>query len=191
MDRPPAARSRNGRPLVLLLYSSLTLLALLIAWFSIHHPKNQAFQEGTFLPLARCLEILGSDTIRVDYLQEEQVLRICGIDSPSARPDRLDPARNPEREENIARQILQGWIYRKQLKLTFPGADSETVVRDEEGRLLAYAELYGVDIGGKMIQEGQVLAAEIDHPRREDYLHRQQEAEASGQGLYRGAGSRR
>jgi len=177
----PALR-RNGPPLILLLFGGLIGATLLISWAAVRHPTTAAFHQGDYFPMARCLEIRSADSFRVEYKNQEVTVRLIGVDAPAAVPDRLPGARKAAREEDIARQVLQGWVYRKQMVLKFP---DDQAGFESDGRLPAYAELYGIDVGGKLIREGQARASTEEHPRAAQYRAYEEEAQAAQHGLWR------
>ena len=116
--------------------------------------RNDAPVVVDSVPLARCVGVLDGDTIKIIWKDTKETVRILGIDTPETRAiSRLEKQAKelnlsePELKKygNIAKQTAQNWLLDQNVRLVFP---SDEVKRDSFGRLLAYVEQQGIDIGG-------------------------------------------
>ena len=180
MSNPSAGKS--GKLLVIGLYAGLILLTLITVQISVKHPKTKAFRQGDLMPLAKCTGFLAGNRLEVIFRGEEEILELLGVVSPADPGAPLAASRDPQHEERVAIGVLQGWIYKKQLVLSFP---DEEPPRNEKGHLVSYAELYGVDVGKKLVEEGQAFAANTPHARSELYLEMQRQARERSVGVWR------
>ena len=121
MNSSPAPRV-SGRPLVWILYLGLIVGTLAVCWVSVRHPKTKAFHRGELLPLAKCLEIVDGQTLRVSYLGEERRLKLVGVLSPERAPERLAEGLDPEHEGGVARKVLQEMQHPSRRPPTHPPA---------------------------------------------------------------------
>ncbi len=179
---PPSRARRNGRWLVPLMLVVLVGGTFALTWFAVHHPKTRQFDHGEFYRFARVTEILGPATFRADLPQTSVTVRLLGIRSPLELRDQLSEALDPDQEARVAAGVLRTWIYKRPLKLV---PEPEEAERDEQDRLLVYAELYGVDVGKKLVEEGQAGAVNSGHPRAALYRQARAEARAAGKGIWR------
>ncbi len=178
----PSSGTRRSRRFVLAFYAIFIGGTLATTWLATRHPKTEAFHRGEFMPVAKVVEVIDSASVRVVWQGAEEVLRFRGIEQASERSSELPSGRNAAQEDEIGRKALYTWMCRRPLKLIY---DGDSVPRDEEGRLLAYAELYGVDVGKKLISEGRAFAKLSDHPYRDLYLEFEGKARSERRGLWR------
>lgn len=145
-------------------------------------------------PLALVTRVIDGDTIIVDWMGQQERVRILGIDAPETRRTRTfhEQVRQLGIDEefllayaNIATQVVENWLKDRKVRLVFGGAEGE-IIRDAFGRLLAYVELDGVDIGERLLLGGNAIVYEDnEHPRIDTYRLFQEEARRKRRGIWR------
>ena len=142
-------------------------------------------------PPALCVGVLDGDTIKVLWEGNKETVRILGIDTPETRAiSRLGKQAKilnmsePELKKYglIAKQTAENWLLDQNVRLVFPSGE---VKRDSFGRLLAYVEQQGIDIGERLMLGGLAQAAEWEHPRTASYRLFEEEAQRTGKGIWR------
>ncbi len=179
---PSPAPNRTGRTLVITFYTTLIFFTLGTTWIAIHHPKTQAYKQGNLVPLTLCTEVINGHSIKVQNQDKEEIVHFLGIESPGENPTKLSSQLDPNKEEQIARHALLAWIYHKRVRLTYPHGKP---THDERGRLLAYVDIYGIDVGKKMLQEGQAMVSDKQHPKFDLYKKFEAEAYDAHKGVWR------
>ncbi len=122
---------------------------------------------------AQVVRIVDGDTIVVRTADAEENVRLKGIDCP-------EPSHNSKcrRDGDCAEDIPRGKVATRRLEeLLHQGDDvhlvsaTDGVERDRYGRILAYVELDGVDLGHQLVREGlcEDFGHEYPHPRGEAY----------------------
>ena len=153
-------------------------------------PSSEAAAESG-MPLANCIKVLDGDTIRVEWLGQIEDVRILGIDCPETRRgNKLNrQVKRTQMEQDfvknygeIAKKVSTNWLLNQQVRLVFP---DDKVERDSFGRLLAYVEQRGVDIGERLILGGNTFLWDAVHPRQETYLLFEAEAKKLKKGIWR------
>ena len=155
-------------------------------------PAEYVMQEddGTF-PLALCTRVIDGDTIVIEWMGNEERVRVLGIDAPETRRTRglraqaEELAMDPEfllRYGDIATKTVENWLLNRKVRLVFP---DDEVRRDNFGRLLCYVELQGVDIGERLLLLGNAIVYDAPHPRAEAYKLFQTEAQNQRRGIWR------
>ncbi len=148
-------------------------------------------QEEEGWPLANCTRVIDGDTIVVEWMGNEERVRILGIDAPEVRRTRSLRAQaemlnmDPEfllRYGDIATKTVENWLLNRPVRLIFP---EDEIIRDNFGRLLCYVELQGTDIGERLLLGGNAMIYEAPHPREEAYELFQQEAQQQRRGIWR------
>jgi micrococcal nuclease len=143
-------------------------------------------------PAARCLRVLDGDTIRIEWQGRNEDVRMLGIDCPETKRSRklqeqaqklgIEPDAL-QRYGEIARKTTENWLLNRDVHIIFAGDD---VRRDSFGRLLAYVEQQGIDIGERLLLGGNAMLAEYDvHPRNETYRLFEAEARRDKKGIWR------
>ncbi len=169
------------------------LLVLLCAVFTFglsSYLRDTGERTSGQVHLIQCIEVVAGDTMRVHYRGREEMIRLVGVEAP------LTPGHARMREQaerlgrepaewaewgRVSRNTLSAWILKRRMRLAFPfGAEA----RDDDGRLLVYAELYGVDVGAKMLEGGLVFADGADHARLDRYRALEQHARNRQIGLW-------
>lgn len=148
-------------------------------------------QEDDGWPLALCTRVIDGDTIVVEWMGNEERVRILGIDAPETRRTRSLRAQaemlemDPElllRYGDIATKTVENWLLNRSVRLIFP---EDQVLRDNFGRLLCYVELQGTDIGERLLLGGNAVVYDAPHPRAEAYSLFQKEAQQQQRGIWR------
>jgi micrococcal nuclease len=141
--------------------------------------------------LARCIKVLDGDTVRVRWRGLKEDVRILGIDCPETRRGKklTEQARSlhldPDfvlRYGEIAKKTTSSWLLNRSVTLVFP---NDEVQRDAFGRLLAYVEEQGVDVGARLLAGGNAFLWDSVHPRRETYLLLEADARKQKKGAWR------
>lgn len=155
--------------------------------------QGAAARSDAFGMLGKCMEVSSADVLLIRQNGEEHWVRLVGIEAPRMEGDPLlgeQAARlNVDalwlmRQGRVSRNTLSAWILRRNLHITHPLGDD---AQDDAGRRWVYADVAGVDIARKLLQGGQVYAADIDHPRRDQYLTLEADAREKQLGLWRPA----
>jgi len=146
--------------------------------------------DGAF-PLALCTRVIDGDTIVVEWMGNEERVRVLGIDAPETRRTRTLRAQaellgmDPEfllRYGDIATKAVENFVLDRKVRLVFPEGD---VLRDNFGRLLCYVEIQDMDIGERLLLWGHAIVYEAPHPREEAYKLFQEEAKKQQRGIWR------
>ena len=117
---------------------------------------------------ATLLQVFDGDTLLVSLGGAEEEIRLLGVNAP-------------ERDEcfgDQARDALAGLLGDRPL---FVAAERE---RDQFGRLLAYAYAGDGLLNLALVETGFVLALQDDHPRLAEFLRADEQAFASGLGMW-------
>lgn len=179
-------RDRAGRIGVTVFFVVLALLCFSGTYLLVPVIRATYDGGGDVIPRWRCVEVLAGDLIRVAEDDTTHLVRIAGIRCPP-------PERGPELAEvmaelnmreadllkkgQIAQKTLYAWINRRRARLD---------VVSEDGELLtAFVYVGGVDLGRKMLQNGQAYVTSLEHQRRDRYLELQQKAQDRSIGLWR------
>lgn len=142
-------------------------------------------------PPAQCVGVIDGDTIKVLWNGQKETARILGIDTPETRSiSRLEKQAKElnfteaelKKYGNIAKQTTQNWLLDQNVRLVFP---SNVVKRDSCGRLLAYVEQQGIDIGQRVLLSGLAQSAEWEYTRAASYRLFEEEARRTGKGIWR------
>ncbi len=137
-----------------------------------------------------CVEVVDGDTIRVLRNGKKVDVRILGIDCPETRRG-SKLSRQAERAEldtdqmlrygEIAHRTTRNWLKGRTVTLVFPDGE---IRRGSFGRLLAYVEQEGVDIGERLLLGGNAFASGEEHPRQQPYRLFEEEARQKGKGFW-------
>jgi len=153
--------------------------------------KNDAPVVDDAVPPAQCVGVMDGDTIKILWDGTKETVRILGIDTPETRAiSRLEKQAKElnmtetelKKYGNIAKQTTQNWLLDQNVRLVFP---SDEVKRDSFGRLLAYVEQQGVDIGERLLLGGLAQSAEWEHTRTASYRLFEEEAQRTAKGIWR------
>lgn len=151
---------------------------------------QSAEDDGTF-PLALCTRVIDGDTIVIEWMGNEERVRVLGIDAPETRRTRGLRAQaellgmDPEfllRYGDIATKAVENFVLNRKVRLVFP---ENEILRDNFGRLLCYVEIQGMDIGERLLLWGHAIVYEAPHPREEAYRLFQEEAMKQRRGIWR------
>lgn len=111
--------------------------------------------------------VLDGDSLAVRIDGQTEEVRLQGINAP-------------ERDEC--------WADEARAALTEAVADVAIVVegdeRDQFGRRLAYVSAEGIDVAGKLVNEGHAVAMSSPHSRRDDYIDLEWRAFSSERGMW-------
>jgi len=138
-----------------------------------------------------CIDVIRGDLIRVTADGMTNLVQILGMACPSTSRDRQASVMAAERhmpEDRVvehgitAQKTLKAWINKRRVNLVSP--DGSEAAPSKDGVFYAYASVFGVDIGRKMIQGGQAFATSEEHPRLDEYLGYEEEARRDGLGLW-------
>ena len=142
--------------------------------------------------LPRCVRVIDGDTITVLWHGETNAVRLVGIEAPEIRRgpklQKQSSALNisPDamlRLGNSARQYAQAVLVDQPVTLVFQNGTKPE--HDSFGRLLAYVEYAGSDLGSELNENGYVWPrTEERHPRLEEYEAIGESARAAKRGLH-------
>lgn len=170
----------KGRALVAVFYISLIAGTGLITYVSVQRGQAKR-DDGEFFPYLSCLGISSPEILDAEERGEKIQLRMVGVDAPSRQPELLNGL-DPAQEDAISVKTLLAYIYKRRLRFHSAGDLPENPA---EGLRQGYVEVYGIDVGRKLIENGQAFAADIEHPRKELYLQMQAKAKAAKLGVWR------
>lgn len=181
------ARTRRGRIGITVFF--LVLFAASLAGTRYLAPRLQRVQQDNagVMPVWKCLEVPAGDHITVSDGTTTNRVYVRGIGTPpTSRGEALDEvcATLGMREEDVIRKgqlsgkALRTWIYRRKARL------DDRVVNDD-GTWTAYVAVGGVDVGRKMLQNGQAYVLDVEHPRLEAYRAYEREAKSRETGIWR------
>ena len=175
------ATGRSGRWLVILFYSILFGGTAWVTSYSVQSSYHKRHVQGEFFPHLRCTGIIDPITLETEKHGQTGSVQFLGVLRPSQRRELLNGL-DPYREDQIARHTLQAYLYKRRVRfhpVDNPGENSPGTLQ------VGYVELYGIDVGKKLIENGQAFAAEIDHPRKELYLRMEEKARKARKGVWR------
>jgi len=184
-------KRRRGRIIVTIFLASTVLASLAITTWVTHDPKMISLASGELVPHIKCKEVLDGRTLLIEFPGSTQTVRMAGLELPSGLYDqRLNEQAvryGCQRDSitvqaGIAKKVLLGWVKRHRVSIIHP-YDEERY--DDEGHLLAYVTAFGLDVGRKLIQGGQVFASTEEHPYAEQYAQFQREAQDKQVGVWR------
>ncbi len=182
---------RQSRIVITIFLVGLLGFCLLFTFGLSPYLTGAADRSDAFSMLWRCMDISNAEVLRVQQVDEERWVRLLGVEAPrmDGAPDLMEQAARRgvdpawlARQGQVSRNTLSAWIMRRGLHITHPLGEE---ARDEEGRYWVYAEVAGIDIARKLLQGGQVYAADIEHPRREQYVALESEARERQLGIWR------
>lgn len=194
MHRQPF-RSRRPRSTAA---TVITLIAAALGWLLKDHlpretrarPASAAVRTVAASLPGRCTKVFDGDTYEVQLAEGRRRIRVKGIDCPESAesekalrqadqldvtlPALLDAGRGIKAE---ARKLVDG----RAVQVIAPGGRLED---DPYGRLLAYVEVDGQDIGAELIARGLAYARSEPHPRQAAYREANQRARREHRGIY-------
>ncbi len=187
--------NRQSRRLVIGFVLALVGFCVFFTFGLSPYLMQAAQRSDAFHLLGKCLEIASGDTLLIDQRGEERWIRLIGIEAPAfeesarlqAQVERL--GRDPDwiqQQARVSRNTLAAWVYRRGLHITYPWGEDAL---DEDGRHWAYAEVAGINLAYKLLQGGQVLAVDVDHPERGLFAEMEAQARDQGRGLWRAGGA--
>lgn len=194
----PANTSKGTSARIHLLWA-VAAVALFVAGLLIgrgtRSPKTPDSDLSNTVPapgnLVKCIKVLDGDTIRVKWRGNIEDVRILGIDCPETKHGKklTQQAQSLRLKKEyvlnygkIARSTTENWLLNRDVNLVFPG---DKVQRDSFGRLLAYVEEHGVDIGERLLSGGNAFLWDSEHPRRDTYELLESEAKKKRKGVWR------
>lgn len=184
-EMPPGSRMPRVAPIRRGRIAWAVLLASL-AWI----PAARA-DEGDTRVEVELIKVVDGDTLQVRLDGKKEHVRVIGIDSPekwsSKKLDRDLERTGKDRAAMIAlgrrasrhmEELVQG----RKLTLVFPAHHER---RDRYGRLLAYVDGDGEDLGGRMLRDGFAYPyRRFPHPRLDSYDELFREAVEGKAGLW-------
>jgi micrococcal nuclease len=141
-----------------------------------------------------CIGVLDGDTIRVDWQGQALTVRMLGIDCPETRAGRklVEQVRSFALTEKLVRDLgvqarnrTTQYVTNRVVRLVFPGSPEQ---RDAFGRLLAYVEVDGQDVGRVLLQSGFAVLYPADHPRIGEYREAMETARRQRRGVWQRGG---
>ena len=133
-----------------------------------------------------CIEVLSGDRILVQQDNITNQVQIIGITAPDDSFNLLIPDLTDERLNKFkktSRDALLTWLLRRPIELV--DQEGVTVVPVAGQLIHAHAALYGVDVGRKQLQGGQVIMNNEAHSKTELYQRSQHEAQTAKRWLWR------
>jgi len=182
----PTERARSGGVLLVLLLCLFSALMGFIGGFYFKQWKA----SGKVAIRAECLRVLDPDTIEVAWKGGKEKVRVAGIDAPEKKQGKKlnDQSKILNIKTDSLLQISQLVI--RQMDTTLTGRPVSLVFPrgrveyDSFGRLLAYVEVSGKDMGEMLLRNGLVYPRPEPHPRLERYYEVNQVAQLERKGLY-------
>jgi micrococcal nuclease len=198
---PEPRQKRTGSPPIVHIFWFLWTVAAFFIGLAIgrHAPGRPAASAPAAPPVslppaaaneARCVGVLDGDTVRVEWQGNTEEIRLLGIDCPETRQGKKLQEQAQRRHlkadfvmryGQIASGTTENWLLNRNLRIVFP---SGKVERDSFGRLLAYVEQQGVDIGERLLLGGNAFLWDDVHPRQESYQLFMAEAKRQKKGIW-------
>lgn len=189
-----SARRQSGRRWLTAYIAAVAAVCAVFTYGVSSHLVKTRKQLATWSPGAICEAVLpGDQLLLVDEHGRTNRVQLLGIQSP---PTERGPALEQMardlgmREEfvlqqgRVAQSALLIWVNQRHVQVSVPEAFR---LPDPAELQLGYASRQGVDLGRKMLQQGQARALHLPHPRLDEYLAFEQEARAAKLGLWRDA----
>lgn len=150
-----AAMHRSRRPWLALLP---TLLAVALPGCAGDEASGPTAGAAQVLPRepARVVRVVDGDTLKVRLADgRRKTVRVLGIDTPETKkPDTPVECGGPQASASMARLALEGGGYAAKGRDVMLIADPTGDAEDRFGRVLAYVEADGRDLGERQIAEG-------------------------------------
>lgn len=177
------AKSKSpGKWLVIIFYMVFIGGTGLVTYVAVEWSRDKTSIGSKFFPHLQCV---GIDENPVILLAQERGapinIRLAGVWAPSESQSQLNGL-NPANEDRISRKTLLAYIYKRRIRFHAIEGVPEYL---SEGLKQGYVELYGVDVGKQLLQNGQGFANDQDHPRRDVYLAAEEEARSKRHGVWR------
>ncbi len=177
---------RSGHVVVVVLVALLCASLGFAGGYYYHQWKS----SGRTAISAKCLRILDPDTIEVEWKGAKEKVRFAGIDAPEKKEGKKlnDQAKMLKIQAGSLMQVsqlviteLNGRLVGQNVDLVFP---TGRVEYDSFGRLLAYIERNGKDVGEMLLRNGLVYPRPEPHPRKEHYAQVNVQAQQQRKGFY-------
>lgn len=171
-------------------FTLLLCLVCLGAGFAAGYLVRRWEASGSSAMPARCLRVVDTDTIVIEWLFGTNKVRMAGIDAPESKDNKKlrEQAVNLNMAPSALLQVSQVVIRQmdimltgKDVKIVFPRGKVEY---DSFGRVLAYIEVDGKDVCEMLLRNGLVYPRPEPHPRKERYAKVGAEAKAQRKGIY-------
>lgn len=173
--------------------AAITLLLCLIflgAGFAAGYLYRRWEASGSSAMPARCLRVVDTDTIVVEWIYGTNKVRLAGIDAPESKDNKklreqaeklgITPSALLQMSQVVIRQ-MDIMITGKDVKIVFP---RDKVEYDSFGRVLGYIEVDGKDVCEMLLRNGLSYPRPEPHPRKERYARVGAEAQAQRKGIY-------
>ena len=176
------SKRTRGRWILFVFLAGTAMASYATLWLSVHNPTMDRLRRGEIIPLMTCLDVIDGRTLLVEYKGATNTVHLGGVRLPSACRDILTPDVDFEKEDDIARKVLLVWVFKKMVDVT---PDSGVPMRGAPPEFEAQVKIFGVDIGRKLIAEGQAAVAEDANPRRAFYESFEAPARHARKGMWR------
>ena len=178
---PDPATRASGRWLVIIFYSVIFGGTALVTAYSVQSSYHKRHIQGEFFPHLVCTGIIDPVTLEAEKHDVVTPVHFYGVDRPSDHLDLLNGL-DAEKEDRISIHTLQAYTFKRRIR--FHSIDGLPAL-DAQGRQQGYVELYGVDVGKKLIENGQAFAGSEEHPRKDLYLRMEAKARDARKGVWR------
>jgi endonuclease YncB( thermonuclease family) len=185
---PSQTRSRKrSQILVTLFFSGLILFTLALLAIIVPRVQHLRRTSGDDIPHWLVIEVVAGDLIRVESGGTNRLVHVYGIGCPPLEANarfreaqlRLGlPDHELLQRGLLARNTLSTWIYRRQAQVLTQAAPKDHPYE-------AYVRVSGVDVGKKMVENGQAYALEIPHQHLEYYQSLEAAARKRAIGIWR------
>ena len=146
--------------------------------------------SGSSAMPARCLRVVDTDTIVIEWLLGTNKVRMAGIDAPESKDNKklreqaqmfnIQPSALLQISQIVIRQ-MDIMLTGKGVKIVFPRGKVEY---DSFGRVLAYIEVDGKDVCEMLLRNGLCYPRPEPHPRKERYAQVAADAQSQRKGMY-------
>lgn len=140
---------------------------------------------------AEVVEVVDGDTVKVIYKDNLETVRVLGIDTPEVHAENTPEEfymKNTSEKRNCLRTVGEkaskyaGEILEdRKVKIV---RDLESDKRGNYGRLLAYIEYNGTDLGKELLEKGHARVYNSSFSRIEKYRELEVEAREVSRGLW-------
>jgi endonuclease YncB( thermonuclease family) len=182
LEPVPPAKKRAGRWILAVFLVVVAVTTYATLWFSIHNPRMDRLRRGEIIPLMTCLDVIDGRTLLVEYKGSTNIVHLGGVRLPSACREILPADVDFEKEDDVARKVLLVWVFKKLVDVV---PDGGVPMLGGPGEFEGQVKIFGVDVGRKLIAEGQAATADDGNPRHDFYKGFETIARDARKGMWR------
>ena len=161
-------------------------LCALLTFGIVPRVEHLRVDAGDTIPRWKIVGVPAGDRLALELEGQTNIFQLAGVQCPAPDADSRQPtvARHLDLSDEetvargvVARKTMMAWLYRRNARLER--------FDDSTSPPLAFIHVGGIDVGRKMIQNGQAFTTELEHPYREAYLRLEARAKEDRIGIWR------